>query len=212
VVPKPLIEVAGRPFLEYQLELLAEHGATRVVLSVGHLGEQIEERIGTSRYGISISYAYDGPGLDGTLGALRRASPILGDRFVYLYGDTYLQMDFGAAVSRWNLSGLPALMAVLRNDGAWDASNASFDGSLVVAYDKARPTPDMQWIDYGFGGFVSSALGLVGEDERDLATLHRELASDRLLCGYEATERFFEIGTPVALEETEAYLQRRSQR
>ena len=93
--PKPLIDIAGEPFLFHQLRLLAEHGAERVVLCVGYRGEMIEERVGTARYGIAIDYSYDSPQLDGTLGAIRRAVPLLGDRFLVLYGDTYLRLDYG---------------------------------------------------------------------------------------------------------------------
>ena len=68
------------------------------MLCVGYLGEQIEERIGREQFGIQIAYSYDGPMLDGTLGAIRRALPLLPDRFLVLYGDTYLRLDYEAAV------------------------------------------------------------------------------------------------------------------
>ncbi len=64
-VPKPLVEVAGEPFLVHQLRLLAHHGAHRVILCVGYLGEMIEERIGDHFGPIEISYSYDGPELLG---------------------------------------------------------------------------------------------------------------------------------------------------
>ena len=114
--PKPLLDVAGEPFVFHQLRLLAEHGAERVVLCVGYLGEMIEERVGRTRYGMAIDYSYDSPQLDGTLGAIRRAVPLLGDRFLVLYGDTYLRLDYRAAVADWIKSDAPALMTVLRND------------------------------------------------------------------------------------------------
>ncbi len=76
--PKPLLEVAGEPFLIHQLRLLAAHGARDVVLCVGYRGEQIVSRIGVARFGIGIHYSFDAPGLDGTLGAIRRALPLLG--------------------------------------------------------------------------------------------------------------------------------------
>ena len=136
--PKPLLDVAGEPFLIHQLRLLSRHGAARVVLCVGYLGDLIEERIGPSQFGIDISYSYDGPSLIGTLGAVRKAAPELGDRFLVLYGDTYLRLDYRAVVAAWEASRLPALMTVLRNEGQWDVSNASFDGTRVTCYDK-RP-------------------------------------------------------------------------
>ena len=204
--PKPLIEVAGDPFLIHQLRLLARHGITEVVLGVGYLGERIEERIGAERFGIEIRYSYDAPGLDGTLGAVRRALPLLGERFLVLYGDTYLRIDYAEAARSWEASGLPALMTVLRNEGRWDTSNAVFAEGRVSAYDKESQTPEMQWIDYGLGGLTSAALAAVPQQETDLAVLYRALASSGELCGYEATNRFYEIGTPAALAEADQFL------
>ena len=64
----------------------------------------------------------------------------------------------------------------------------------------------MSWIDYGLGGLTAGALGRVAESERDLAVLYGALASRGEVCGYPASKRFYEIGTPAALEETDAFL------
>ena len=204
--PKPMLGVAGRPFLLHQLELLARYGAARVVLCVGYHGELIEERIGAGRFGIEIAYSYDSPALDGTLGAIRRALALLGDRFLVLYGDTYLRLDYGAAVTSWIQSGQPALMTVLRNEGNWDTSNVLYSQGRVLAYDKRHSTSGMRWIDYGLGGLERRALSVVPDTERDLAELYHRLAQEGQLHGFEATKRFYEIGTPEALAETDAFL------
>jgi len=205
-VPKPLLEVAGAPFLDHQLRLLSAHGARRVVLCVGYLGELIEREIGARRHGIAIAYSYDAPGLDGTLGAIRRARPLLGERFLILYGDTYLRIDYRAVAESWLASGQPAVMTVLRNEGRWDASNAVLREGMVVRYDKANPTPEMHWIDYGLGGLTEDALAVAPEQERDLSRLYSLLAERGELMGFEAHERFYEIGSPDALAETDAFL------
>jgi NDP-sugar pyrophosphorylase family protein len=204
--PKPLLNVAGEPFLIHQLRLLAHHGAARVVLCVGYLGELIEQRIGPSQFGVDIRYSYDGPRPIGTLGAVRKAASELGDRFLILYGDTYLRLDYRAAVSEWEASGFPALMTVLRNEGQWDVSNVSFDGTQVLRYDKRGPIPEMSWIDFGLGGLRSVTLDLLPDTADDLADLYHELAARGELFGFEATERFFEIGTPASLAETGEFL------
>jgi NDP-sugar pyrophosphorylase family protein len=205
-VPKPLLEVAGEPFLFHQLRLLAGHGADQVVLCVGYLGEQIEAEIGAERFGVRIDYSYDGPGLDGTLGAVRRARGLLGDRFLILYGDSYLRLDYRAAVRAWIAGGCAGLMTVLKNDGRWDTSNVVQANGRVIAYDKRAPTAEMHWIDYGLGGLEAQALELVDEGERDLAVLYKRLAATGELCAYEAQERFYEIGRPEGLAETDAFL------
>lgn len=205
-VPKPLLEIAGEPFLIHQLRLLAAHEVRDVVICVGYRGETIESRIGHARFGVSVAYSYDGPELDGTLGAIRRALPLLPERFLVLYGDTYLRLDYRAAVRAWSESRLPALMVVLRNDGRWDVSNARYEEERVLAYDKRLPTSDMRWIDYGLGGLTAEAIARVADDEKELANLYSVLARRGELCGHEATERFYEIGTPAAFEETERFL------
>ena len=204
--PKPLLEVAGAPFLIHQLRLLASYGVTDVVLCVGYRGDAIAERIGDSCAGIRITYSHDAPGLDGTLGAIRRALGKLGERFLVLYGDTYLRIDYAAAARAWEASSMPAMMTVLRNEGRWGSSNAEFDGRCVVSYDKRAPAPDMLWIDYGLGGLEASVLAQGEPATDDLADLYHQLAARGELFGFEATERFYEIGTPEALVETDRFL------
>jgi prepilin-type processing-associated H-X9-DG protein len=203
--PKPLLPVAGQPFVFHQLELLREYGARRIVLCVAYLGELIEEAVGDgSALGLEVSYSYDGPDLAGTAGAVRRALPALGDEFLVLYGDSYLRIDYLDVQRAFRDSGLPALMTVLRNEGRWDTSNALFADGRVKRYDKRSPTPDMQWIDYGLGMMRREVLE--ESDAPDLAEVYTELAERGELAGYEATERFYEIGTPDSLLEADAFL------
>jgi NDP-sugar pyrophosphorylase family protein len=204
--PKPLLEVAGAPFLLHQLRLLARYGAREVVLCVGYRGEQIQAGIGAERFGIRVRYSFDAPGLDGTLGAIRRAAPMLGERFLVLYGDTYLRIDYADVARVWRETGLPAVMTVLRNDGRWDVSNAVYESGRVQSYDKHAPRPEMRWIDYGLGGLTAGALSVADENEAELANLYHRLADLGCLCGYEATNRFYEIGTPSGLREADAFL------
>jgi NDP-sugar pyrophosphorylase family protein len=205
--PKPLLEVAGRPFLDWQLELLARYGVRHAVLCVGYLGERIEAALGSERHGIALTYRYDPPELAGTAGAVRGALDALGERFLILYGDTYLRLDYGAAWATFLDSGLLGLMSVLRNEGRWDTSNVviSADSTRVALYDKHQRTDTMHWIDYGLGALHARAL-TEAPDEPDLAGVYGRLAADGELAAFVATERFYEIGTPAALAETDAFL------
>jgi prepilin-type processing-associated H-X9-DG protein len=198
-LPKPIVEVAGKPFLAHVLELLRSHGAQRVVLCVGYLGELIENRLGDgAQFGLELRYRYDPPGLAGTAGAVRAALDDLGERFLVLYGDTYLRVDYADVARRPG----EAVMTVLENAGRWDRSNVLYADGRVLRYDKRDPTPDMRWIDYGLSVLTPGVLG----SEDDLADVFARLAAEGRLAGYLATERFYEIGTPEALAETEAFL------
>lgn len=207
-IPKPLVAVAGEPFLFHQLRLLRSHGAQRVVLCVGHLGEQVEATVGDGvQFGLSVTYVSDGSEPLGTAGAVRRALPLLGRQFFVLYGDTYLRVDYARVERAFRASALPAMMTVLRNEGRWDRSNAIYANRRVTSYDKHRPTPEMLWIDYGLSVLSPEALAVSGTLDADLSSVYKALAERGLLAGYEARNRFYEIGTPDALRETEAFLQ-----
>ncbi|HEX7193305.1 MAG TPA: nucleotidyltransferase family protein [Thermoanaerobaculia bacterium] len=211
-VPKALLEVAGRPFAEHQLRLLRAAGITDVVFCVGYLGERVEETLGDgSRFGVSIRYSYDGDQLRGTGGALIRALPLLGDAFLIMYGDSYLDCDYAAVARAFVESGKLGLMAVIRNEGRWDKSNVLFENGRIVRYDKKNRTPDMLYIDYGLGALRRDALMTYPEEGVvDLADVYHELSLRNELAGYEMHERFYEIGSPEGLREADLYLRRRA--
>jgi D-sedoheptulose 7-phosphate isomerase len=208
-VPKALVEVAGRPFIDHQLALLHRKGIRRVVLCLGHQGEKIEAYLGdgVSR-GLDLRYSYDGPRLLGTGGALLRAAPLLGPVFWLVYGDSYTDLDFRAALARFAETDALGLMTVLRNQDQWDRSNVVFRDGRLLRYDKGAQTPDMHHIDYGVALLRRAALDRVPRDvPYDLADLYRSLVDEGRLAGFEVTRRFYEIGSPAGLEETRAYLE-----
>lgn len=211
-IPKALVEVAGRPFIEHQLDVLCRSGVRRVVVCLGHLGEMVEERLGDgSAYGLEISYSHDGPRLLGTAGALRRAAPLLGELFWVLYGDSYLEVDYPAILAALPPRPALGLMTVMRNGNRWDRSNAVFRGGRVLRYDKRATSPDMEYIDYGLTLLRSTVLEFVPTDRPwDLADLYANMAERGQMAGYEITRRFYEIGSPTGLAETRAYLQARA--
>jgi NDP-sugar pyrophosphorylase family protein len=200
-VPKALVDVNGEPFVVHQLNLLRREGVRRVVLCAGYLGELIRGALGDgSRYGMDVTYSFDGETLLGTAGALKKALPLLGETFFVLYGDSYLRVPYGAVYERFTASGLPALVTVFRNDGHWDTSNVLYRDGKIVRYDKHSPTPDMHHIDYGLAVLHAHALDAVAPDvPADLGDLYHALARDGRMAAYEATNRFYEIGSPAGL-------------
>jgi NDP-sugar pyrophosphorylase family protein len=207
-LPKAMVEVAGRPFIDHQLALLARHGVRRVVLCLGYLGEQVERHVGDGgRFGLGVAYSHDGDRLLGTGGALRRALPLLGETFWVLYGDSYMDIDYRAVLDHFLGRDLLGLMTVLRNADQWDRSNAVFRDGRLLCYDKRCKSPDMTHIDYGVSLLRKSAVErLPVEQPADLAELYHSLVSEGTMDGYEVTERFYEIGSPQGLAETDRYL------
>lgn len=209
-IPKGLVQVAGKPFVAWQLEYLRSQAASRVVLCIGHLGEQLKAAVGDgSAFGLEVSYSWDGPKLLGTGGALKQAVSLLGDRFFVFYGDSYLPVDFQSVQRSFLRSGKPALMTVLENHDRWDRSNVLFRQGSIVEYNKHNPRPEMMHIDYGLGILSSSLLVDYPEDTAsDLADIYHSLSVRGELAGFEVFDRFYEIGSPVGLQETDAFLAR----
>jgi NDP-sugar pyrophosphorylase family protein len=207
-IPKSLVDVAGRPFAAWQLDLLKQAGAARVVFCVGYLGDMVKKEVGDgSRWNLDVRYVFDGPTLLGTGGALRRALPELGDRFLVLYGDSFLDCDYAAVERAFLASGKQAVMTVLRNDDQWDRSNVEYRDGRIVAYEKQDRTPAMRHIDYGLGGLTAAALLARPADQPfDLAGVYRDLARQGEVAGFEVANRFYEIGSPEGLAETRALL------
>lgn len=206
-IPKSLVEVSGRPFIEWQLEWLRKEGVKRVVLCVGHLGASIEKVVGDGRrFKLKVAYSYDGDKLLGTGGALRRALPLLGEAFFVLYGDSLLTCRFASVEAAFLAAGKPALMTVFENEGRWDTSNVIFREGKIVLHDKKEISPDMRHIDYGLGVLTTSALERYPDGQPfDLSTVYAELLNRGELAGFEIKERFYEIGSIDGLRETEAF-------
>ena len=204
-IPKSLVPVAGRPFLARQLELLYSRGIRRAVLCLGHLGEMIQRDFGKEAFGVRLDYAFDGPKLLGTGGAIKRALPLLGNEFFVLYGDSYLPIDYAPVAEFFQRSGKAGCMTVYRNEGRYDTSNVVFAGNEIKVYDKKHRVPEMHHIDYGLSLFKATAFeNFPQEQSFDLADVMTQLVRGGHLGGFEVHERFYEIGSPTGLAELEA--------
>lgn len=216
-LPKALIPVLGKPFIAYQLELLARQGIDKVVLSVGYRGAMIADTIGDgSKFGLSVAYSDEGEVLRGTGGALRYVADLglLDDAFFVLYGDSYLPIDY-PAVWRTSESGVICTMTVMRNQGKWDRSNVVVRDGKLVLYDKFVPDPaaaGMEFIDYGLSVLRRDVIlaELKPDEKADMAVVMNRLSLSGRLRAHEIVERFYEIGSPDGLDDFESYLRRQN--
>ena len=214
---KSMIMVAGRPFIAWQLEWLAGQGVSEVVLSIGYRGEQIRSFVADGRqFGLRVHCIDEGDRRLGTAGALRFAidANALDDRFFVLYGDSFLDVSLPSAWTRFDELGAEAMMTVYRNDNHGEVSNVVFDGTSVTHYQKNAVTPptDMVFVDYGLLHFRRSLVAnlVAPETSADLSTVLEDLSVKGRLVGFEATNRFFEIGSPQGLAALEHELRLRS--
>src|SRR3990170_3198034 len=165
-VPKCMVPVNRRPFLEYQLELLSQRGGRDIVLCVGHLGEAVLEHFGCGhRFGVHIVYSWERDGLLGTAGALKNAEPLLEPEFFVAYGDSYLLLDYRQIMRRFRESDALGMMVVYRNHDRWERSNVVVRDGRVAAYDKTARLPGMVHINEGLSLLRRRVLRLIPNGE-----------------------------------------------
>jgi len=208
-IAKAMLDVAGRPFIDWQLEKLASSGFDDVVLCIAFLGEQISEHVGDgARYGLRVRYSSEGPDLLGTAGALRVALPLLEPAFLVTYGDSYLPFDYAEPLRVLLASDdADGVMSVFPNAGRWDASNVRTDGVRILAYEKGTRDPSFDHIDYGALALRRTLIEALPLGQRTgLEELQTRVAREGRMRAVVAAERFYEIGSPEGLAALDAKL------
>jgi NDP-sugar pyrophosphorylase family protein len=206
--PKSMIKIKGKPFLEYQIEMLKKQSIKDIVLCVGYLSEKIIEYFGDGKkFGVNIRYSHDDEKPLGPIGALKNAEPLLDDVFFIMYGDSYLFVDFKKVYSYFLEYEDLALMVAYKNFDKYDASNLAIKNGRIVACGKENKTKDMIYIDYGTSILRKKVLEIVPKyTPYSTERFFSELVKKRELMAFETEERFYHIGNLKSLEEFRSYI------
>jgi N-acetyl-alpha-D-muramate 1-phosphate uridylyltransferase len=211
-IPKCLIEINGRPFVDWQLDLLINNGYSDFVFCLSYKSNLIQEHLGDgSHRGVRIQYSLDGETQLGTGGAIQKALSMLGPAFGVLYGDSYLPMNYDQAEQFFLGAQSDALMTVYKNQNQFDKSNVEFVDGKLLNYEKGTNNTSMHHIDYGITFFKEEAFqAWADQSSFDLSKVCNQLAKDKQLEGFEVFERFYEIGSLLGIEEFSQYLRKAS--
>ena len=202
-LPKVLVPVRGRPFIDYLLEELARQGARRFVLSVGHLAGAVEAHLGDGgRLGCEVRYAREDAPL-GTGGAIRDALPLLEETFVVANGDTLLELELDALLERHRREAAPATLAVVRVPDRGRYGAVHVEEGRVVRFDEKRVGAGPGLINGGV--CVLSRSAFAGEAPDGPFSLERDLLPRWLgrIAAHETDGFFVDMGTHEALQELE---------
>ena len=210
-IPKVMVQVNGKPFLLYLLELIRSQGISDIVLCIGHLGKQVRDYFNDGEsLGVRIRYSDEKERLLGTGGAVKEAQPLLDDYFLVLNGDTYLPIDYREVERAFLRRGKKALMLVYYSQlDAIIRSNTAIDNSLmVIRHDKESHDLTLNYVDAGLLALKREALDLIKEDcsislERGL---YPALIQQRELAAYVIEQRFYSVGTWDEMKIFEEYL------
>lgn len=205
-IPKSLVSVGGKPFIDWQIEMLVKQKIKKIIILTGYLGEMIEEYIGDgSRYNASVSYSKDWPKLLGTGGAIKKACNILPDTFFVMYGDTYLSINFNNLELFIKKNNIKNLMTVYKNKNLYDRSNLILEDNKIRKYVKKDDSDKAEFIDYGLSFLQKKYFINFKKNKFDLSEIFIKLINDKLLYHYECHDRFYEIGRPESLKSTQSF-------
>ena len=208
-IPKPMVPVAGEPFLHWQLSEVARLGFRKVLLLVAYLGEQIEAHFGRGdRYGLEINYSYEPEPL-GTGGALKHAGQKLEDSFILLNGDSFLRAPLQEMTKAAGVVNSQYLVSVYDNSVPTPVipnlrlKPAATAVRQLAAYKKGGGAPEFTHIDSGVyvlrrGPFLQWPSARFQLED----VLQMQIAAEKAF-GYLVNERFYDIGTPERLKEFE---------
>jgi NDP-sugar pyrophosphorylase family protein len=215
-IPKPMIAVAGKPFLQWQLELLRNRGIASALLLVAYLGEQIEHYFADGRkFGGRVEYSYEAFPL-GTGGALKNAEAKLREWFVLVNGDTYLAIDYEKLVQDFVAANRSAMIVAYEKPAAVTAEvpasglpgnlGVSAEG-LVTAYRKREPD-GLSHIDAGVIVLKKEILASLPSGQK--CSLEEEIYPQLIARGqmraWVTREPFYDMGSPAGLAALEAKL------
>ena len=136
--PKPIVPIANRPFLLYQIDLLARAGITDITLSLSYQPNKIEDLLGDgSEHGVSLSYVTE-PSPMGTAGAYRYAAGDAPETTIVLNGDILTDVDMNSIVERHKASGAEATIALARvaDPSKYGLVQTSDDGAVLRFLEK----------------------------------------------------------------------------
>jgi mannose-1-phosphate guanylyltransferase len=204
-IPKPVVPLAGRPFIAYMLDWLRGHGVEEAILACGFMAGQVREVLGDgSALGMRLEYVHEPKPL-GTGGALKNAEDLLHDRFLMLNGDVLTDIDLAAQLEQHEQTGARATLALteVEDPSAYGLVRLAPDRAVREFVEKPRSAERPHLINAGAYVLERDVLeqiapaGIPSSIERDV--FPRLIG--RGLFGHPARGYWHDIGTP------ERYLQ-----
>lgn len=209
--PKPLVEIAGKPFLDHLMALLRDQGLTRQLLLLGYRADMVEAHVGDgSALGVAARHLVTDPALH-TLSRLRDAAArgALDETFLVVYCDNYWPLRLDAMWDDYLAAGAPpAQVTVYANDDGFTRDNVRIgpDGR-VEAYDRTRSADGLAGVDIGFVLMRRDALaGLPGVDAQIEHVLYPHLVARGELFAHVTHHRYYDVGKLDRLAATERFL------
>jgi mannose-1-phosphate guanylyltransferase len=201
-VPKPMVPILNRPFLEHMLGHLKGHGVDSAVLTVCYLPDQIEAHFGSgARAGMGLSYVLEETPL-GTAGAVKNVEKDLDGTFFVLNGDIFTDLDLGAMIRfhREKEAQVTLFLTPVEDPSAFGVVETDPDGRVMRFLEKPSPgETTSKWINGGV--YLMEPQVLTHAPSGEFYMFERGLFPKLLelgipVYGYQATPYWMDLGTP----------------
>ena len=211
-LPKPMAPILGKPVLEHQIELCKRYGFCKIALLVHYESHSIRSYFGDgSRFGVELTYVVEEQAR-GTAGALRDALPVMADRFLVLYGDTFADVNLKAIWNKSHLSSIDGTLLIHPNDHPNDSDLVEIDrdGRIIDIHPYPHPEhakfPNL--VNAALYVLRKSALTLIvpklGKSDLAKQTFPAMLSLGLKLQAYITQEYIKDMGTPERLDKVES--------
>lgn len=195
--PKPMVSIAGKPFLEHQINFLKDQGVTEIILTVHHMANQIKSYFGTGgRLNVNITYAEEDVPL-GTAGAIKNAEKYIDGTFLVLNGDSYSQINLKDLMEfHKSKKGIVTMSLTKTKDSSRYGSVSVSDGKVINFSEKGIQREGL--INSGVYVFEPEIFSYIPKDKN--ISLEKEIFSSLIkeekIQGYEYEGYFMDIGIP----------------
>ena len=200
-MPKPVVPLAGQPFITHMLDWLRRHGVQDVIMSCGFLADGVRDVLGDGAgLGLRLRYLEEPKPL-GTGGALKFAQDMLEERFFMLNGDVLTDIDLTAQLHQHERSGAQATLALIAVDDPSSYGLVRRNDDLSVREFLEKPSVDQidtNLVNAGAYILQRSVLDIMAPAGTKIS-IEREVFPRLVgqgLYGYEASGYWLDIGTP----------------
>ncbi len=205
--PKPMVEILGKPFLEYQIEQLREQGFKKVLLLLGYLPEMVRDYFGDGRrLGIKVEYSVSAVD-DETGRRLKLAQPFLDPYFLLLYCDNYWPMAILPMWQRYVAAGAPVMITVYSNRDGYTRNSVRVEPDHRVSlYDKTCSHPGLNGVEISYA-IVNKKIIRTLTDANVLfeTAVYKILAERGELSAFVSDHRYYSVGALHRLPLTEEF-------
>jgi D-glycero-D-manno-heptose 1,7-bisphosphate phosphatase len=206
-----MVEVCGKPFVEYQIEQLREQGFQRALFLLGYLPEVVQDYFGDGgRWGMHIDYSVTDVE-DDTGRRIKLAERFLDPCFMLLYCDNYWPMQIAPMWRRFQESGAPAMITVYSNKDGYTQNSVRVEANgRVSIYDKTCSHPGLNGVEISYAILKREIVQALGDGNCLFETaVYQPLAAQGELAGFVSDHRYYSVGSHRRLPLTEQFFQRR---